>query len=188
MWNTVVPQMRTVDPTIKLVGPATSGPTTSYSPDYLPTLMAQATYQPDVVSFHGYGGWDNAQTDQELFDGSDNTGGLAAIVQGVDQVHTWAPGKPVWITELNVNAAWGNDPAQRPATAYGIAWDASAFYQFARKGVALINQYDFMDMAQFGLVDNTTGAPYLPYWLDRVLSQNFPAGSTVLANPMRRFS
>ena len=68
MWNAVVPQMRAVDPAIKLVGP-TGGVNTGYTPDYIPTLMASSIYKPDVVSFHGYGGWDNPQGDLEIFDG-----------------------------------------------------------------------------------------------------------------------
>ena len=55
--------------------------------------MASSIYKPDVVSFHGYGGWDNSQGDLEIFDGGPDTDGLASIVNGVDQVRAWAPGK-----------------------------------------------------------------------------------------------
>src|SRR6266581_1504719 len=40
MWNAVVPQMRAIDPTIKLVGPATANVDTGYTPEYIPTLIA----------------------------------------------------------------------------------------------------------------------------------------------------
>ncbi len=182
MWNAVVPQMRAIDPTIKLVGPATANVDTGFTPEYIPTLIAHATYQPDAVSYHGYGGWDNSQTDSEIFDGGPDTGGLAYIVNGVNKVKTWAPGKPIWVTEINVNAAWGNDPAKRPWTAYGVAWGATAFRNLALQGVSLINQFDFIDSPQFGLINGTTGTPYLPYWRDKLLSQAFPAGSTILSS------
>lgn len=182
MWNAVVPQMRAIDPTLKLVGPATANVDTGYTPEYIPTLMASATYKPDVVSFHGYGGWDNSQGDLEIFDGGSDTDGLAYIVNGVDQVRAWAPGKPIWMTEMNVNSDWGNDPAKRPWTAYGVAWGATAFRNLALKGVELINQFDIIDSPQFGLVSDTTGAPYLPYWNNKLLSQAFPPGSTILSS------
>jgi len=182
MWNAVVPQMRAIDPTIKLVGPATANVDTGYTPEYIPTLIANATYQPDAVSYHGYGGWDNSQTDLEIFDGGPDTDGLAYIVNGVKKVKTWAPGKPIWITEINVNADWGNDPAKRPWTAYGVAWGATAFRNLALQGVSLINQYEFIESAQFGLINSTTGVPYLPYWRDKLLNQAFPAGSTILSS------
>jgi hypothetical protein len=182
MWNAVVPQMRAIDPTIKLVGPATANVDTGYTPEYIPTLMASATYKPDAVSFHGYGGWDNSQGDLEIFDGGPDTDGLAYIVNGVDQVRAWAPGKPIWITEMNVNSDWGNDPAKRPSTAYGVAWGATAFRNLALKGVELINQFDIIDSPQFGLVSDTTGAPYMPYWNNKLLSQAFPPGSTILSS------
>jgi Glycosyl hydrolase catalytic core len=182
MWNAVVPQMRAVDPTIKVVGPATANVDTGYTPEYIPTLMASATYKPDAVSYHGYGGWQNSQTDLEIFDGGPDTDGLAYIVNGVDKVRAWAPGKPIWITEMNVNADWGNDPAKRPWTAYGVAWGATAFRNLALKGVGIISQYDFIDSAQFGLINDTTGTPYLPYWRNKLLSQAFPPGSTILSS------
>jgi len=182
MWNAVVPLMRAVDPTIRLVGPATANVDTGYTPDYIPTLMASATYKPDAISYHGYGGWDNSQYDSEIFDGGPHTDGLAYIVNGVDKVKAWAPGEPIWITEMNVNADWGNDPAKRPWSAYGVAWGATAFRNLALKGVALVNQFEFTDSAQFSLIDGTTGVPYLPYWRDKLLSQAFPAGSTILSS------
>ena len=141
--------LRAVDPAIKLVG-STGDVNTGYTPDYIPTLMASSIYKPDVVSFHGYGGWDNSQSDLEMFDGGPDTDGLAYIVNGVDKVRAWAPGKPIWITEMNVNSDWGNDPAKRPWTAYGVAWGAAAFRNLALKGVELINQFDFRYSASCG--------------------------------------
>ena len=180
MWNAVVPSMRAVDPSIKVVGPATANVETGQDPEYVPDLMQHAIYKPDVISYHGYGGWDNSQGDLEMFDGGPDTDGLAYIVNGVDTVRAWAPGKPIWLTEMNVNADWGNDPARRPWTAYGVAWGATAFRNLGLKGVALLNQYDFIEIPQFGLIDDTTGATNPGYWRDMLLNQSFPPGSTIL--------
>lgn len=179
MWNAVVPKMRAVDPSIKVIGPATANIDTGQNPEYVPDLMHNAIYKPDVISYHGYGGWDNSQSDLDMFDGDT---GLRYIVNGVDQVHSWALGKPIWVTEINVNAAWGNDPRKRSWSAYGVAWGATAFRNFGLKGVALLNQYDFIEIPQFGLIDDTTGATNLPYWRDMLLNQSFPIGSTILSS------
>jgi hypothetical protein len=181
MWNAAAPAMRAIDPTIKLVGPATANATTGYSPEYVPTLLAGARIPPDVVSFHGYGGWENTQGDEEIFDGGANTDGLAGIVAGLARVRAWAPGKPVWVTEINVNADWGDDPAGRPRGAYGVAWGASAFRRLALGGASLVNQYEFAAGSQFGMLDASSGQIYLPYWRDLLLGQAFPAGSALVA-------
>lgn len=184
MWNATTPRMLAVDPTIKLVGPTTAHGVTRAVPDYLPALMKGATHKPDVVSFNDYGGWLNSQTDAFHFDGESGCCGLDAITRDLAQVREWAPGTPVWITELNVNAAWDeDDPTQRPWNAYGAAWGASAFHRLARGGADVVFQYQFTHPAlrQFSLVDIATGAPLLPYWRDYYLARYFPPGSTVLA-------
>ena len=182
MWNAVVPKMRAVDPTIKFVGPALDDALTDRNLGYVPALMARATYKPDAISYHVYGGWENRQSDREIFDGSNLVWGLRDITGGVDRLKKEAPGIPIWISELNVNADYATDPAKRPWTGYGVAWGASAFRLAALKGVSLIRQFEFVSTPQFGQVDAATGAPTLPYWRDRLLSQAFPAGSTILSS------
>jgi hypothetical protein len=184
MWNAAAPRMLAVDPTIKLVGPTTAHGITGEVPEYLPALLNGATHQPDVVSFNDYGGWLNSQSDTFLFGGGSECCGLDAIARGLAQVRAWAPGTPVWITELNVDAAWDqDDPARRPWTAYGAAWGASAFQRLARGGADVVFQYQFTHPAlrQFSLVDLATGTPLLSYWRDYYLARYFPPGSTVLA-------
>jgi hypothetical protein len=184
MWNATVPKMLAVDSSIRLVGPTTGNAISGRDPDYLPTLMAGAVRKPDVVSFHGYGGWLNSQSDELLFDGQLGYGGLAEIERGLAQVRAWAPGTPVWVTEMNVNSAWEqDDPAQRPWTAYGAAWGASAFLHLALGGANAAFQYQFAhpDLRQFSLVDINTGQPLLPYWRDYYLARYFPPGSRLLS-------
>jgi hypothetical protein len=48
--------MRAVDPSIKVIGPATANIDTGQNPEYVPDLMYNAIYKPDVISYHGYGG------------------------------------------------------------------------------------------------------------------------------------
>jgi len=115
MWNAAVPRMLAVDPSIKFIGPVAS-PQGNASGNYFTTLLGGASRKPDVLSFHGYGGWQTTQTDQEIF------GGISALVGYLGQVRGWEPNIPIWMTELNVNAAWSDDPTHRPYNAFSAAW------------------------------------------------------------------
>jgi hypothetical protein len=180
MWNATTPKMLAVDPSIKLVGPATAGLTTQY----ISLLLASATRKPDALSFHTYGGWENTQSDLFLFDGDASCPecGIRGQLGTLADVKALAQGRPIWITELNVNAAYGNDPARRPWNGYGAAWGASAFRGMILGGAALLHQYEFIANSQFGLLNEDTGAPLLPYWRDYHLARAFPTGSTILGS------
>ena len=181
MWNATVPKMLAVDPSVKVVGPTLA--TELAATSYVPQLMAGAAHPPDVVSYHAYGGWDNSQSDSFLFDGDGSCPecGIRGMVGELAEIKAMAQGRPIWVTEMNVNAAYGDDGAHRPWTAYGAAWGASAFRMFVLGGASLIHQYQFVESMQFGLVNPNTGAPLLPYWRDYYLSRMFPAGSTILS-------
>ena len=182
MWNAATASMLAVDPSIKLVGPATASPL-GIVPNYIPMLLAGAAHRPNAVSVHAYGGWDNTQSDQFLFDGDAGCPecGLRGMLSGLAQVRAWAPELPVWVTELNVNAAYGDDATRRPWNSYGAAWGASAFRGMVLGGAALLHQYQFIESPQFGMIDANTGTPLLPYWRDYYLARAFPPGSTLLS-------
>jgi hypothetical protein len=183
MWNGAVPRMLAIDPTIKVIGPATAQAVTASRPDYIPALLDGAVHKPDVISFHAYGGWSNSQSDRFLLDGLDGRFGLPAIAQGIAGVRALARGTPIWITELNVNSAWDrDDPTERPWTAFGAAWGASAFRLLALGGADAVFQYRFShpDLRQLSLVDARTGSPLLVYWRDYYLARYFPPGSELL--------
>lgn len=192
MWNAVTSAMLAVDPALKFVGPATAGSqfgsTGKTGNEYVDTLMNGSTIKPAAISFHGYGYWDNTVTDQVIFEGdnSDPTnhccGGVIDIVNGVTSIHKNYPTYPIWLTEVNVNADWGNDTYKRPWTAFGAAWWGTLFQQIAPLGAGIINQYDVIDSPQFGLIDDQTGASRLPYWEFQALNQAFPIGSTILSS------
>jgi Glycosyl hydrolase catalytic core len=189
MWNAVVPAMLAVDPTLKFVGPATAGGqfgsdntgNGSTGNEYIDTLMEGATRQPDAISFHGYGYWDNTAPDRWIFNG-DNTGagGIPDMVDAASAVSENYPSKPIWITEINVNADWGPDPRHRPWNEFAAAWWAATYARLAPVNVAMLDQYNVVEFPQFGLLDYDTGNPYLPYWIVKHLNLAFPAGSTRL--------
>jgi len=184
MWNASVSAMLAVDPAIKLVGPSTSSAMPSNVPDYLAALVAGATHKPDIVSFHAYGGWHNAQSDRFFFDGDVECCGIAGIERGLAAVQAEAPGVPIWITEFNVNSdSTGDDPTQRPWTAFGAAWGASAFGRLARHGVQAIFEFQFANpsLRQLSLIEIDSGRPLLSYWREYYLARFFPPGSTLLS-------
>ena len=195
LWNVTAAKMKAVDASIKLVGPAPSNhPSllsgTMHDPnDYVPVLLRDANIKPDAISFHGYGGWDNAQSDRQLFDGVGG-GGIQAVADGLADIKSWiaqyAPGTQVWLTETNVSAAPGNDSAQRPWNAFSAAWGASMFRRMVLGGLTLIHQYQFLESRQLGLIvpEGLAGAgnPMLPYWRDYYLARYFPTGSTILSS------
>lgn len=190
MWNAVTAAMLAQDPSLKFVGPATAGAqfgsSTSSGNQYVDYLMAHATTKPVAISFHGYGYWDNTVADQWIFDGDGTTGcacgGITDIVNGVHAIRAQYPSTPVWLTEVNVNADWGNDGYKRPWSEFAAAWWGALFQQTAPLGVGLIHQYDAADGPQFGLLDDQTGARYMVYQVISLLDQFFPIGSTILAS------
>jgi hypothetical protein len=185
MWNGAVPRMLAIDPAIKLIGPATAQAFTASRPDYIPALLDGAARKPDMISFHAYGGWSNSQSDWFFLEGAAGKFGLPAIAQETAGVRAVARGTPIWITELNVNSASDrDDPAERPWTAFGAAWGASAFRLLALGGADAVFQYRFShpDLRQLSLVDERTGSPLLAYWRDYYLARYFPPGSEILSS------
>ena len=184
MWNAVTPAMLAVDPTLKFVGPATAGGqfgSGDIGNEYISDLMQQGVVRPSVISFHGYGYWDNTVTDAWIFNG-DNTGagGIPDFVNAATLVHENYPDLPIWIDEVNVNSDWGDDTHHRPWNEFSAGWWASAYSELAPLNVAMLDQYDVVESPQFGLLDYDSGNPYLPYWILKVMNASFPTDSTRL--------
>jgi len=201
MWNKVVPAMKAVDPTIKVVGPVTAGAISlaggsvvtsavttgpndaSYldTRDFVQVLMAGATTPPDVISYHWYGGYQGAaDSDASL---------MAAISQIPAEVTSnilpYSANTPIWQTEANVDA--GDDSLNRPAKAFGAAWDASLYAKLAPIGVGTIHEYSYVQSPTFGLIAEpgstigVEGNPYLPYWAAYWIDHLFAPGAKILS-------
>ena len=200
LWDVAVPAMKAVDPSIKVVGPAATNPisiggqsvkTTAVTTgpndtsnidlrDFVQVLMT-STNAPDVVSYHGYGGYQGS--------GDSDSSLMAAIPQMASDVSSnivpYVGNTPIWHTEANVNSA---DDGSRPATSFGAAWEASLFAKLAPIGVSTIHQYSYVQSATFGLITEpgsvvagaVEGNPYLPYWVEYWLGQLFAPGARIL--------
>jgi hypothetical protein len=163
MWNVVAPAVRSVDPSIKLVGPTISNPislapgdvvTTDVTTgpddhswisndDYVPVLMAGGSPKPDAVSIHNYG-WFNGDSSTE----TQQWGGLnSGISDFISQDQAAVGTTPVFLDETNLDAGnFGNSPAPdlRAETQMGAAWLADSYVQWCARApqMAQLMQYE----------------------------------------------
>jgi hypothetical protein len=198
LYNTVVPAMLAVDPTIKLSALELSdfGLNTGQAGDpmlSLPTFLAPATSggvnaQVDVLSTHFYGSCNQSDSDATEF---------AAIPQFVAnlnyfyeqlQLRSDLANVPVWVTENNVNADSLNNgksncnPAQsfvtdqRGTSAFFSAWRTYAFSQLGKAGNRALYHWSYTGDKQYAEVDGS-GNPYLSYWVDKTLAGFYPSNA-----------
>ena len=198
LYNTVVPAMLAVDPTIKLSALEFSdyGLGTGDGGDpmvYFPPFIAGATAQVNVVSTHFYSTCNQKDTDATLMN---SVPGFAANVQYFYQQLKSQPsmaGVPVWVTENNVNADFNNgsgmstcNPGQpfitdtRGTSAFFAAWRPYVFAQLGKAGNQALYQWDYTADQQYGEVDGS-GNTFLSYWVDKTLGSVYPPLSSSTA-------
>jgi hypothetical protein len=192
LYNTVVPAMLSVDSTIKISAMELSvaDPTTDLPPFVASPASGGVNAQVNVVSTHFYPTCNQQDVDITLFNR------VPQMVQYIHYVYqelgTRADLKnvPIWVTENNVNADFGNgngtsncNPTQkfvldpRGTSAFFSAWRPYVFSQLGKAGNEALYHWDYDADAQFGEVDYNTGSTYLSYWVDYWLGQVFPVTS-----------
>jgi|GEM_PF-1538426 len=159
MWNAVAPAIKTVDPTVKLVGPVisnpqslavlntnttavTTGPSdTSWkdSTDYVPFLMANGNPKPDVVSYHSYGNSNGSgSSDASYFSGL-----LSAISDYKSTDESSVGSLPAWNTETNIDAGFLDNTDFRAITQLGSAWLADEMIQYCQQAPSVQELFQF---------------------------------------------
>jgi hypothetical protein len=197
IYNTVVPAMLAVDPTIKLSAVEYSdyGLGTGDGGDpmtYLPTVLAPANSggvnaQVNIVSTHFYSSCNQSDTDTDLMN---TVPGFAANVSYFYEElksRSDLAGVPVWVTENNVNADYEGangmstcNPNQvfvddhRGTSAFFAAWRPYVFSQLGKVGTQALYHWDYDADQQYGEVD-PSGNTYLSYWVDQALATLYPA-------------
>ena len=190
LYNVTVPKMQAVDPSLKFVAVELSDFGT-WENDFLPTFVADVTAPVDIVATHFYSTCNQSSTDQTLF------GTIPAFAAGVKNIYSILQKNPalasvpVWITENNVNADFGDangnstcNPGQkfvddaRGSSAFFAAWRPYLFSQVGQARAQLLHHWDFAADAQYGELDDQTGNNRLSYWVDKTLQQYFPATTT----------
>ncbi|MGO9230031.1 MAG: hypothetical protein ACLQKA_12605 [Bryobacteraceae bacterium] len=194
LYNTVVPAMRAVDPTIKFVAIEESDWGTQ-SQIYVPPFVQGVTAQVDTVALHYYSTCNQRDTDQTVM--GTIPGFLADLkyVQAQMQTNSALRNVPVWVTENNVNADYSAangmsacNPGEvyvtdlRASDAFFAAWRPYLFSQLAQGGNQALYHWDFDADAEFAEVDSSSGGTYLSYWTDYELAHLFPSppGATIL--------
>jgi hypothetical protein len=191
LYNTVVPAMKAVDPTIKFTALELADAT--YLGDYLmgdprnnlPWFVASpadggVNAQVDAVTLHLYSTAQQTETDAEIFA---TIPSFANDIRYFYQELSTRPdlaNVPVWVTESGVNVAF--PPANggsfvldlRGTNAFLAAWQPYVFSQTGKAGNQGLVQWDFTDDAQRGLVNENNNLDYLSYWVEYWLLRKFP--------------
>jgi hypothetical protein len=140
--------------------------------------MADETTKLDFFSLHFYGATSAEEPDQQVFASIYGT----RFAQRLTSLRTFVPASiPLWVDELNIDESSSPtdiDPRGTSPVIYPFL--GASFIVAAKHGVALVNQFVLRSDIQFGLIDIVTGAYYRPYWLCVLLSQQFPANSSML--------
>lgn len=194
LYNTVVPAMQAVDPTIKFVAIEESDFYTE-SQRYVPPFVQGVTAQVDAVALHYYSTCNQRDTDKTLMGTIPTFLADLKYVQAQLQTNPALRNVPIWVTENNVNADYSGTngmsaciPTQtyvtdyRATDAFFAAWRPYLFSQLAQGGNQSLYHWDFDADAEFAEADYTSGALYLSYWTDYELAHLFPSppGANIL--------
>ena len=185
IYNTVVPAMQAVDPTLKFVALELCCSTENWTQ----TFAAQVTAQVDAVAAHYYSTCNQRDSDQQLFATVPGFASGVKSIYGYLAANPALPSTPVWITENNVNADFNNNgfsncnPGQlfvtdaRGTSAFFAAWRPYVFSQLGKAGAQALYHWDFDADPQYGEVNFSNAQPMLSFWVDYWLGQMFPAGT-----------
>jgi hypothetical protein len=200
IYNTVVPAMLAVDPTIKFSAIEFSGSVlgTGWSSDpevYLPMLFASASAgglnaQVNSVSNHFYSTCNQLDTDATVMATIPKFAAVESYIYQEIKSRSDLSSVPIWTTENNVNADYSNgngkstcNPTQtfvtdqRGSSPFFAAWRPYMFSQLGKAGNQALYQWAYSGDAQYGEVDGS-GTHYLSYWVDKTLENFFPYTST----------
>jgi hypothetical protein len=193
MYNTLVPAMQAVDPTLKFVAVELSDFGTEEQ-QFIPTFVQGVTVQVDVVGTHFYSSCDQLNTDDQLM------ATIPVFANGVQYIYSQLATNPalthvpVWILENNVDADYEGangmstcNPGQvfvtdtRGSSAFFAGWRTYEFSALGKAGAHALYHWSFDGDAQYGEFNSSTGNLQLSYWVDYWLSLMFPApaGGTI---------
>ncbi len=200
IYNTVVPAMLAVDPTIKFsaieysdygLGSGDGGDPMTYLPAFVaPANSGGVNTQVDIVSTHFYSSCDQANTDTDLMNTVPQFAANIRYFYRELQTRPDLANVPVWVTENNVNADYEDangmstcNPSQvfvddhRGTSSFFAAWRPYVFSQLGKVGNQALYHWAYDGDQQYGEVD-TSGNTYLSYWVDQTLASFYPSTPT----------
>lgn len=185
MYNTLVPAMLAVDPTIKIVALELSD-YGNQEQMYVPPFVQGVTAQVDVLATHFYSSCNQSDTDATVMA---TVPGFATGVQYIEsqlQTNPKLASVPVWILENNVNADYEGangmstcNPGQvfvddhRGSSAFFAAWRPYVFSQVGKAGAQALYHWSYKGDQQYGEFNDSTGQLQLSYWVDYWLGKIF---------------
>jgi hypothetical protein len=199
MYDTLVPAMQTIDPSIKFAAVELAdfqGEPQKWLPAFV-DVNTGVKAQVDAMATHFYSSCDQADTDATVFatiapNATNSNFNFVSDVQYFYSEMATNPALasvPLWVTENNVNADYdkgggisacnGNTFVldQRGSSAFFAAWRPYVFSQLGKAGIKALYHWDFAADAQFGEVNVTTSQAQLQlsYWVDYWLQRMFPS-------------
>lgn len=195
LYNTVVPAMLAVDPTLKFsalefsdygLNSGGAGDPAQYLPTFLaPPASGGVKAQVDVLSTHFYGTCNQKDTDATIFNNVPSFAQNVTYFQQELAQRGDLSNTQVWVTENNVNADFPDatgisvcNPGQtfvvdqRGSSAFFAAWRGYVFSQLAKAGNRALYHWLYSGNQQYGEVDAGSNK-YLSYWVDRTLATAF---------------
>ncbi len=193
LYNTTVPAMALVDPSIKFAAVELD----DWAPDaesFLPAFVSGVTAPVNALATHFYSTCNQQTLDDDLFPTVLGFANEVSYIVSELGTNPALASVPVWVTENNVNADYALNNGlsacngtpfvldQRGTSAFFAAWRSLVFEQLGQAGAQALYHWDFSSNAQFGETD-ASADPYLSYWVDYYLSHWLPSppGQDILA-------
>jgi hypothetical protein len=195
IYNTLVPVMLSIDPTLKFSALELSD-YTGQPQAYLPTMVQPASSggisaQINAIATHFYGTCNQTTTDASVFTAVTQFATDVTYFRTELNMRSDLAATPVWVTENNVNADYQSstgystcNPAQlfvsdtRGTDAFFAAWRPLVFSQLGKAGNQALYHFLYEGSNQYGEVNSGNDLPYLSYWVDKYLQQFFPWNGT----------
>ncbi|MGD0631246.1 MAG: cellulase family glycosylhydrolase [Terracidiphilus sp.] len=197
IYNTVVPAMLAVDPTIKLsaveysdygLGTGDGGDPMTYLPAFVsPANSGGVNTQVNIVSTHFYSSCNQSDPDASLMASVPQFASNVSYFYQELQTRPDLKDVPVWVTENNVNADYVGangmstcNPNQvfvddhRGTSAFFAAWRPYVFSALGKVGNQALYHWAYDGDQQYGEVD-PSGNTYLSYWVDQALDSIYPS-------------
>jgi lysophospholipase L1-like esterase len=182
-WNTVIPQLRQINPQARFIGPVQStSDVTPFLEDFLNGVKASGVL-PDAISFHWYPCWQDSE--QSCLG---KAGSVSQAIASVRAVVKEILGRdlPLGITE------WNYDPGN-PPPAYGDQSDfitqfsTTALKAMIQSGLTFACQFDAASYAGYGhldLFDIDNNRPKPQYFaIKALIAQYWPGGTADVSTP-----
>jgi uncharacterized protein (TIGR03437 family) len=185
LYNSAVPAMAQVDPSIKFAAVELD----DWAPDaesFLPAFVSGVTAPVNALATHFYSTCNQQTLDDDLFPTVLGFANEVSYIVSELGTNPALASVPVWVTENNVNADYALENGMsacngtpfvldpRGSSAFFAAWRTLVFQLLGQAGAEALYHWDFSSNTQFGETDSSAN-PLLSYWVDYYLSHWLPS-------------